>query len=120
MSELTSIRAIAFPSIPAAALAVLFTLFSGDGPTQLLDQRQPLVSASVPYLGEMAVVARRIPQVQVASSREDATFLGAMTITAARLPAATASTAALSHAGAPRLTKASPGTVSADSSARTF
>lgn len=119
MSELTSIRAITFPLIPVAALTVFFALLSGES-LQPLDERQPLAPASVPYLGEMTVVAPRIPEAQLASNPEDAIFLGAMTVTASRLPAATASSAAPSDAGAPRLTKANTETTGSDSGTRTF
>lgn len=101
MSELVKIRMIAFVSILIAALTLLVALQSTAraeslsvadlGEMTVIAPRIADVSAA--DLGEMAVIARRIPDTRVASTA-DVAFLGAMTITAPRLPATTARAAA--------------------------
>lgn len=136
MSELKEIRAISYLSILAAALTVLFALQSSDGRVQLRDPLALCIASkgalcdrlhneAIPHetfgavpiadLGDMTVIARRIPDMQVASTIEDVTFLGAMTVTASRLPAPSVSAASSISTRALRLTKARPAKANAES-----
>lgn len=109
MSELRNVRAIISITIPAAALVALSVLPSADRRAQFADplalcattkgalcdgledqksDREMIRHATAALLGEITVVARRLPAERVASTIDDASFLGAMTITASRLPSA--------------------------------
>lgn len=123
MSTMDKIRAITVLSLSAAALAVLFaaSLVQSRAPAAdalavcamskgarcegLRDAaiRQDSVgSASVADLGSMTVIARRDRSASAPASIEGATFLGAMIVTAPRLPNTWLARAA-SESGAPQL-----------------
>lgn len=78
MSPREKIRAIAAAAILATAATGVFALNRGEF--------QPSPSVSVVDLGAMTVVAQRISDRQIVSTRGEITLLGSMTISAPRLP----------------------------------